>query len=103
MGVIGSSTLQASGFVTRRTFNSVIAAANIEQSLVLPTSVSGYLVRVREGAELKLTHVATESGTKYMTIPKRATHTDEHSYTGATLYFQSPTAGVTVEVVAWEV
>jgi len=104
MSVVGSSTLAVGGFVTRRTYNETIALANTEQSLVLPASIAGYLIRVRGPvAELKLTHVATESGTKYMTVPKKATHVDDHSYSGATLYFQSPTVGAIVEIVAWEI
>lgn len=87
----------------KRIYNIAITFADTEQSLTLSDSqISGYMVKVREkNAELKVSHVLGESGTNYLTIPKRAVHTDEHSYTNLTIYFQSPVAGVTVEVVTW--
>ena len=87
---------------TKTIFNVPLTIADTEVSLVLPTTVVGYMIRTRGNGNLKLSHVSGESGTKYITIPSRATYKDDHSYSNLTLYFQSPTAGEVVEVVAWE-
>ncbi len=87
---------------TQTTFNEVIAAANVEQSLVLPTSICGYLIKTRGNGSLKLTHVSGESGTNYLEIPGKSSYTDDHSFANLTLYFQSPQVGEVVEVVVWE-
>lgn len=102
MAVGSSSILAAADNVTKKIYNETIASANVEQSLALDAQIFGYMIKVRgSSAELKLSHVSGESGTKYLTIPKTAVHTDEHSYQNLTLYFQSPGAGAVVEVVTW--
>lgn len=90
--------------VEKKIFNETIASANVEQSLALPAEIVGYLIKVRgSSSTLKLTHVSGESGTKYLTIPRTGVHCDNHSYNNLTLYFQTPVAGVTVEIVTWEI
>jgi hypothetical protein len=102
MGFVNSSIVSQQTNVTKTIYNETIALANTEQSLAIPGKILGYLIKVRGNtAELKLSHVATESGTKFLTIPKNAVHTDDYPYTGLTLYFQSPSAGAIVEVVTW--
>lgn len=104
MAIVGSSTAAAvTNNATKRIYNETIISANAEQSLVmLDTQISGYMIKVRgDNAELKLTHVSGESGTKFITIPENAVHTDEHPYTSLTIYFQATSAGVIVEVVSW--
>lgn len=99
---IDSSLGGGGSATTQEIFNPSIALANTEQSLALPASIKGYLVRVRGAAgTLKITHVSGESGTKYTTVERGAVLTDLNSYTSLTLYFQSPTAGAVVEVVTW--
>lgn len=88
--------------VTRASYNVSIAVADTEQSLVLPTDITGYMIKTRGAGVLKLSHVSGESGTNYTLIPGRANFTDDHRYQNLTIYFQSPTAGEVVEVVAWE-
>lgn len=83
-------------------YNETVALANVEQSLVLG-DVYGYIIKVREyDAELKLSHVSGESGTKFLTIPLNAVHMDDNYYEGLTIYFQCTVAPSVVEVVAWE-
>lgn len=103
MPFVSSSILSSTGAVTTEIFNVTIAAANVEQSQAMPANIVGYMIRTRGNTELKFSHVVNESGTKYVTIPGRATHTDEHNYTSLTLYFQSPQVGDTVEILAWKV
>lgn len=95
------SALGGSSSATKRIFNETIADADQEQSLALPANIIGYMIRTRGNGNLKLSHVSGESGTNFLTIPSRATHTDDHSYSNLTIYFQSPTVGEIVEVVAW--
>lgn len=103
MGFVNSSIIaQTPTNVTKTLYNEIISLADTEQSLVLPIQILGYMIKVRDcTADLKLTHVSGESGTKYLTIPKGAVHTDEHQYSNLTLYFQSPVQNAVVEVVVW--
>lgn len=95
------SALGGSSSATKTIFNETIAVADIEQSLVLPANIIGYMIRTRGSGSLKLSHVSGESGSKYLTVPARATHIDEHSYSNLTIYFQSPQVNEVVEVVVW--
>jgi len=102
MSFLNSSIVKSTQNVTKTVYNVTIATANVEQSLALSAQILGYLIKTRQGsAELKLSHVSGQSGTNYLTIPRKAVHTDEHPYANLTLYFQSPVAGDVVEVVTW--
>ncbi len=89
-------------FTTKRFYNETIASANVEQSLVLPAQITGYMIRSRGNGTIKLSHTSGQSGVVYLTVPRSATHTDEHSYQNLTLYFQSNVASDVIEVIAWE-
>lgn len=82
-------------------YNQTIAVANTEQSQALPANCKGFLVRVREMANLKISYSATNSGVTFVTVPPGATFVDEQFYNSQTLYFQSPSVGVTIEIVAY--
>jgi len=103
MAFVGSSTLSSAKVVTTTVYNVSLGTVDTEQSQVLPSSIVGYMIRTRGGSELKLAHVATESGSKYITVPRKATFEDSHSYSGLTLYFQSPQTGDVVEIIAWQI
>ena len=103
MGFVNSSTLAVANPNTSKLIENIsIAAANTEQSFVMPATIRGYLIKVRDySAEIKLSHVSGETGTKFLTIPKRTSYVDEHTYSGLTLYFQSPLMGAVIELVYW--
>lgn len=103
MGFLSSSTLPPSitTATVQKVYNETIALADTEQSLVMPTNILGYLIRTRGIGELKLTHASGESGTKYVTIPGGASFSNDKAFESITLYFQSPSIGEIVEVVAW--
>lgn len=82
-------------------FNITIAAADTEQSQALPANTKRLLIKTRGNTLLKLAYNATESGTKYVTIPKQGVFTDNSFYTSQTIYFQSPQAGDVVEIIAY--
>jgi len=86
---------------TKTIFNEIIAVADTEQSIVLPTSICGYFIRTRGKGTLKISHNSGESGTLYQEIPSNASFTDNNAYSNLTLYFQSPNVGEVVEVVTW--
>jgi hypothetical protein len=103
MAIVGSSLVTATSKTTQRIYNITLGPANTEQSQTLPSTIVGYMIRSRGNSELKLSHVATESGSKFVTIPGCASYEDLHTYNNLTLYFQSPQTSDTVEIVAWEV
>ena len=88
--------------ITKTIFNISITSSNTEFSQALPASTKGYEIQIRSGVHtLKLTHVSGESGTKFVTIPAGATHSDDHFYTSDTIYFQSTTSGGVVELITY--
>ncbi len=103
MAIVGSSVIASGSVTTVEIFNVTLGLANTEQSQLLSSGlITGYMIRSRGNAELKLSHTATESGTKYITIPSCTTFTDEKPYTNLTLYFQSPQTSDTIEIWVWK-
>lgn len=83
-------------------YNETINSTNTEQSVALPTSIVGYMIKARDcNTDLKLSHVSGESGSKYISIPGGGVFTDTRPYSNLTLYFQSSVSGGVVEVIAW--
>lgn len=82
--------------------NVTVALANTEQSYMLPVATKRLAVKCRTPASLKIAFIAGQSGTTYVTLPPSAEYTEtELSTTALTLYYQSPTAGVVVEILTW--
>jgi len=106
MATVGSSIAKTqTSFTDSNTtitiFNIALGAVNTEQSQALPADTKKFLMKTRGKAELKLSHTATESGTKYITIPGAAVYEDINFYSAETLYFQSPQTSDTVEIIAY--
>lgn len=82
--------------------NVVIALADTEQSYTFPAGSKQFLIRPRGPSKITLSHTATESGTKYLTIwPGSNYKSAEFVNASKTIYFQSPTAGLEVELEWW--
>ena len=94
----------ASGAVTPTIYNLSAPTANTEVSQVLSVTVKQLLIRVRgpTGAKAQFSFVATESGTKFITIEKRAVYSgDNLALASATLYIQTDKAAQTIEILEW--
>ena len=100
-GVVrAKATIEAS--TDAEVFNYSIASANTEYSITLPSTVKQFHMRVRENnALLKFTFTATESGTKYFTVPRGTSFTSTPLTSSLTIYFQA-TDVCTLEVLAWK-
>lgn len=82
--------------------NVIIAAANVEQSHTFPASTKRFFVKPRGAGRINLAHVATQSGTNYITIWPGAVYDSRDVKSKAyTIYFQSPIAGLVVEMEHW--
>jgi len=104
MAFVGSSIVATGAAVTFEVFNVVMATASTEYSQLLSSgTIVGYMIRAEDCHKLQVSHVATESGTKYVTVPEGSTMTDEHTYVNQTIYFQSPDDNVTAQIVVWKV
>jgi len=95
------AALGGSSNTTSTTFNITLGPVNTEQSQALPANTKGFILKSRNNAPLKISYVATESGTKYVTLNKNGVFTDDNFYTAQTIYFQSPNTGDVVEIVAY--
>jgi hypothetical protein len=93
----------ATGLPTTPTIaNIVIAAANTEQSYVLPASSRRFLIRNRGNSTAKLAYISGDSGTTYITIRRGSVFTEgDIGSASVTLYFQSPDTGSIIEILSW--
>lgn len=97
--VRGTSTPVGAASSTKIT-NISLPTANTEVSHSLSANLKQLIIRLRGLADLKVAFVATESATKYLTIPRGATLSlVELNFSGATIYLQSPAASQTAEIL----
>jgi len=68
--------------------------ANTEASQLLNTGTKQFLIRCRDLANIKLAFTTAESGTNFITIPKRSSYTISDINFSGTLYFQADQASV---------
>lgn len=95
----GAATNPTTPFIA----NAAIVAANIEQSLALPTSVRRFLIRTRGTVgDLRIAFTSGGTTTSWITVRAGTFFTESDiSVSSLTLYFQSPTVGDIVEVISW--
>jgi hypothetical protein len=90
---VGSST-------TTKIINLPLPTADTEVSHSLSANLKQIIIRLRDYADLKFSFVSTESGTKFITIPKGTTLVlSELNFTGTSIYFQSPKSSQIVEIL----
>ena len=83
-------------------YNVPVPTADTEVSQAILDGTKRILIKTRGPGSLKLSYVATESGTKYITIGGNASKDIDNLNTSSlTLYFQSPLASQTVEIETW--
>ena len=88
------------GAATSLITNLPLILAETEYSHALQANLKQLLVKARGNATLKITFVATESGTKYFTISRGNTLTlDGLSFASETLYIRSTAAGEVAEIL----
>lgn len=80
--------------------NYTLTLSNTEYSINLPNNTKKFLLKCRETNVLKINYSPT-TDTEWFTIPACTTYLDENYYVNQTLYFQSPSAGVIIELVAF--
>ena len=89
------------GAVNPTIYNVVVANAATEESQALSAKVKAFTIRVRGIANLQFAYVSTESGTKFITVPKGSSYSkDNLNFTG-TLYFQTDEDSQVVEIEEW--
>lgn len=82
--------------------NATIAAANVEQSHTFPAGTVQFLVKARGSGKIKLAHTLGTSGSTYLTIHPGSVYTSpEFKPDAKTIYFQSPVAGLVIEMESW--
>jgi hypothetical protein len=82
--------------------NVPVALANTEQAHTLPANTKQFLVKTRGIGHLKLAYSLGTSGTVYLTIdPGSAYQSPQFSAVSKTIYFQSPLAGLVLEIESW--
>jgi hypothetical protein len=88
------------GSTSTKITNLSVPTANTEVGHALNAGLKQILIRSRTLADLKMAFTVAESGTKYVTIKAgNVFFLDDISFTGKTVYLQSPTAGLTVEIL----
>lgn len=108
MGVIGSTAIPTSitaSFSDSNTevtiFNIILPSANTEYTQALPPDTKAFILKARGLAPMNLAYTSGDTGALYVSVPAGTTYEDIHFYASQSLYFQSSTAGVTLELVAY--
>lgn len=99
----GIRRVQVNSVSTPVIYNFEISAANTEYSYSLPNGTMRFEFRSRDGKKIKIAYNNGESDTSYRTIHPGETYREEgiDSSASLTLYFQSTSANVNVEIVSW--
>jgi len=95
-------SLASAELATPTVYNVTCPLANNEYSRALSADTKEFMIKVRQVASLKLAFVNGDSGTTYISVPANSSFTQSRLLaTGLTLYFQSPVAGIDVEILEW--
>ncbi len=87
---------------TGKVQNVTIAAANTEQSHTFPAYTKAIQIKARGNGRILMAFDAGTSGTVYQTIWPGAVYTQENiGSASTTIYFQSPIAGLILELTSW--
>lgn len=81
--------------------NGILTLANTEYKQALPLNCHKFSIKSRGNEVLKLSFVAGESGTNYLTIPTAISYWEDNLRVNTNIYVQSPVAGTIMEIVAW--
>ena len=91
-------TLSAS--TTPKITNLELTDANTEYSHALTTNLKQCIIKARGFAKLQISFTSGDSGTKFLTIPNGTSLSlNDLDFTGKTLYLQSDTSSVIVEIL----
>lgn len=107
MGVItsgnpGLSSSTSTFVTTGKVENETIALANTEQSHTFPAYTKAIQIKARGNGKIKLAFDSGTSGTVYQTVWAGSAYTQENIGSATTtIYFQSPVAGLVVELTSW--
>jgi hypothetical protein len=83
--------------------HATIALANTEQSHTFATGTQRFLLRARGSGKIFLSHSSGTSGTTGLTICQGAVYESPlfAPLAGRQIFFQSPVAGLVVEIESW--
>jgi hypothetical protein len=89
--------------VTTKTIENVtIASANVEQSHTFPANTLFYMLKARGIGRIQIATASGQSAISYLTVsPGTAYESPIFNGTTVTIYFQSPTAGLVIEMESW--
>lgn len=101
-GGISSNTSVETGATNPLVIN-IVLTANVESSYALPANTRQYVGKLRSGTSIMhLSFVSGTSNTIYWTVGKGNYFADSGTLvTGLSLYFQTPDAGQTLELLVW--
>ena len=85
-----------------RIYNVPLTNADTEYSQALSPYARAFMIQCRTFADLKIAFNVGESGTVYISIPGSSSYSFDQPVAGVkTVYIQSPSAGVVVEILEW--
>jgi hypothetical protein len=98
----GQQSVTLTGATTPTVANVAMTTAGTEYSYSLPSGTKKFLIKLRGGSEFKVAYSATTSGTIYISVAKYNWYGEsDMDLSGLTIYFQSPTASETAEIISW--
>ena len=95
------ATVTISASSTPVIYNVSVPLAATEVSQALSANTKKFTIKVRGNSNLQLAFVVTESGTKFITVPRSASYSEDALGFSGTLFFQCDQPSQTVEIVEW--
>jgi len=95
----GTASLEAPS--TPTIYNVTTGLAGVESSQLLNAGTKQISIRVRGNSTLQYAYAATESSTKFFTVPARSTRVVTDINFSGTLYFQTDKDSQDVEIEIW--
>lgn len=99
-GAIATSAVPAlsDGFME----NVPVVSANVEQSHTFPAGTKHFRMKARGAGRIQLSHTSGTSGSTYATVWGGSPYiSPEFNNPSKTIYFQSPVAGLVIELESW--
>lgn len=87
---------------TPKNYQVTIALANTEQSFALPANTKKFIIRNIDNSQILFSYESSgTTSAKFFTIKKNNVFTDNNLYASQSLYFQTPNAGDTIQIITY--
>lgn len=82
--------------------NYPVALLGVEESYTFPSGTKRFLLRSRSKSNMKISYVAADTGTNFMTVYSGNYYEEINLDFGQTIYFQTDKSSDIIEIIYWQ-